>query len=399
MHKGEEEQPSTLRSGRVRVVSSDTANKRKLRKGSKNKVMTSEDNSDKELELENVENEFGDPFVSLEGLMEQIASLKEQIAARLDGKEAEENDKDSYLSLIQGLTAQVVDLKERLTNTSAKTTIPTYIFDPTVSMPSYDSAKMTPEAFIIEIEEHLAWKNVDKSMWLKLIARMFPKDSDIARWWRETKTSAVTWEQFKVVFAKYEESGQNKDKLLSKLFAKRQAHNDAFETFAWDINGIYRKINPKVNPSEVIERIINSALPELSVILRNHSFNSVAELIFKAREIINDLNNIRGSDAKPILRARATDPLPQKQTQSFDRYKHRYRAPWRNYNNGVSSSQKPKEPEPHSQADNSQGTDSSNASTSSANANKSRRPADNPRGPRETRACNYCKIVGHLAKD
>jgi hypothetical protein len=55
-------------------------------------------------------------------------------------------------------------------------------------------------------------------MWLLLASRMFAKDSDIARWWRETKSSIKTWDAFKTAFVNYEESGQGKDDRLTPNF-------------------------------------------------------------------------------------------------------------------------------------------------------------------------------------
>ena len=101
---------------------------------------------------------------------------------------------------------------------------------------------MTPDPFIIEVEELLIWKNANRQNWLFLVSRMLKKDSDISRWWRETKASVHSWDEFKAAFMKYEKSGQNKDDLLSKLFAKKQHISDAFETFAWDVNGHFRRI-------------------------------------------------------------------------------------------------------------------------------------------------------------
>jgi hypothetical protein len=271
--------------------------------------------------------------------------------------------------------------------------VPSYIFDPIVSIPCYDSTRMTPEAFLLEVEEHLTWKNADKSSWLLLVTRMFKKDSDISRWWRETKLCIKSWDEFKAAFMKYEQSGLSKDILFAQLFAKRQKLSEVFETFAWDVNGAYRKINPRVAPAEVIDRIVNSALPEIAVMLRNCTFSSVAELIFKAREIISDLNKGRLREGKPLLLARDSDSQGAERTRTFTR------KPW-NSNYARDNSDKDKEPskEQNSEQNKEAPGPSSKPPTNSTNYR------GNSTYNRQTRnlkdiSCFYCEKKGHVIKD
>jgi len=279
---------------------------------------------------------------------------------------------------------------------------PACILDPVTSVPTYDASKTTPMAFTLEIEEYLTWKNVDKNNWLLLVSRIFVKDSDIARWWRETKATVKTWDEFKIAFSNYESSGQSKDKLYSDLFAKRQNLSEAFETFAWDVSGLYRKIDPAIDVQNIIERIVNSALPELSVILRNFKYNSVAELVFKTREVIVDINKVRKVDGKSMLRAKSSDPVDIKPTSSYgNRFNQRK---WHNSkpsqsqnsqtrNSGEANSSEATKQQPESNS--SSNSSGSTSNPSSANQTQGRNKTDQ----KDDMVCFYCKKKGHVIKN
>ena len=303
-------------------------------------------------------------------------------------KLANANNSEHKLSVFESETEDEDDERENV-----NALIPTYIFDPLVSFPQYDSSKMTPAAFLIEVEEHLVWKKADKKTWLYMVTRMFKKDSDIARWWRETKPSVKSWSKFKAEFLKYEESGQSKDRLYSELYAKRQGLAEAFETFAWDVSGIYKKIDSTIQPNVIVERIVNSALPELSVILRSYTFNTVAELVFKAREVISDLNKVRAFERKTALRARASDPIASKPAHYADRpfqlnkNKHEYRHSRTFYG------------KPSTSKDNDTRVESEEQSSGLLASMSQEQQGSSKTVERETRSCLYCKKKGHLIKD
>jgi hypothetical protein len=286
---------------------------------------------------------------------------------------------------------------------------PTVILDSgsSVPIPKFDANKMTPESFLIEVEEYLAWKNASKETWIFLVSRMFAKDSDISRWWRETKQTVKTWDQFKESFLKYEKSGASKDELLAKLFATRQKLSDAFETFAWDVNGNYRKIDSAIPVSEVIQRILNSCLPEISVILRNFTYQSVAELIFKAREVIHDLNKVRSFEGKQALRSKSSDPVETRQQH----YNRNERRGWRKSEEFVQSRDREQTQtrETKEENSNSQGKDSQIPQQQSGLISSQQQQPDSApyrrtgvSGSQNTRkpiSCFYCHILGHKEAD
>jgi hypothetical protein len=273
-----------------------------------------------------------------------------------------------------------------------------------VPIPRFDANKMTPEAFLIEVEEYLAWKNASEETYVFLVSRMFAKDSDISRWWRETKQSVKTWDEFKLAFLNYEKSGASRDELLAKLFSTRQKLTDAFETFAWDVNGIYRKIDSKIAVTEVIQRILNSCLPEISVILRNSTYNSVADLIFKAREVIHDLNKVRNLEGKTAFRSKSTDPLESKPYHGRQGNDRRSRG-WRRQDDYAKSREQDKEAGSEEEK---QGNSNSKADIPQQQQQPKQDSGSQPRAgagssgylhKRRPISCFYCNVLGHKEAD
>jgi len=318
-------------------------------------------------------------------------------------------DMEALVIKLGELERVVIAQREELAETKAAIPhlAPSFVLDPVSSIPTYDSTKTTPAAFTLEIEEHLTWKNLDKDMWLLLVSRMFQKDSDVARWWRETKSSVKTWDEFKLAFANYEQSGQSKDKLYSELFAKRQGISEAFETtFAWDINGLYRKIDPATGIQLIIERIINASLAEIAVVLRNYSFKTVADLVFKAREVIADLNKVRKLEKKSMLRARSSDPIETKPPSNYQSYSRDSNKKWNdNSYKSESSSNQNSNQHANSQSSSTQQTQSvepkqsSQSSTSVQPQQSQSAPRKSDANRKEDRECFYCKKKGHVIKD
>jgi len=186
-----------------------------------------------------------------------------------------------------------------------------HVTDPTVPTPKYIPNKVSVASFIAEIEEYFIFRgiNADDAK-LVLVGHMLIKDSDIFRWWMDCKSGIKTWDEFKEAFRKYEGSCQSKDDLLAELFTRKQRFTEPFETFAWDISHLYKKIEPTVPQKEIVSRILNSCLPVVAIALRCFQFQTVGELINSARDVISDLNKIRKFERnKQLLRARQSDDV------------------------------------------------------------------------------------------
>jgi hypothetical protein len=249
---------------------------------------------------------------------------------------------------------------------------------------------MSPQHFITEVEEYLTWKGTRRDSWLLLVGRLFAKDSDISRWWRETKKNLIpnTWDEFKLEFVRYEESGFNKDELMTKLFSKQQKLHEAFETFAWDVNSAFTKINPQVTSREVQDRILNSCLPEISIVLRNYySFHTIGDMVHRARQVICDLNKVRAIQGKQLLRARASDPQTKLVSSGPSPSNFRWRrAPQQSSTTGNAESQSTS----GASAQNETARSEPSNTSSTQDAKKSQ-----PGG----KLCAYCKESGHFVKD
>lgn len=168
---------------------------------------------------------------------------------------------------------------------------------------------MTVLHYCQELKEYFALRKIPESQWLLLVGEGFPVESDTARWWRESKSDCIDFPDFIKMLDAYEGNEESNDKLMHALFQKRQKPDEPFETFAWDVCTLYRKINKSVDLADIISRILNSCLSELSVFLRHWNYRDISELNRRAREVIYDMNKVRRLKREPLLRARQSDPI------------------------------------------------------------------------------------------
>jgi len=251
-------------------------------------------------------------------------------------------------------------------------------------LPIFDPSKISPQSFINELEEYFTWKSCPQNTWLHLLARVFAKNTDVRFWWRESKSSCTEWNDFKVKFIKYHKSGANSDLLIQQLFLTKQKFSEAFETYCWKIKLQYTQIEPEARVTSIIERIINSCLPEISAHLRQTHCTSVIDLIIKGREIIFDLNKKRAAINQPLLRAKEADPPNyQPKSKPFQNGKKFYNSERSSSNSSSSSSQGSPEGQ-HSDP-------SASSSATSSNPQK----AESSQSPQRKDKCAYCKRLGH----
>jgi O-acetyl-ADP-ribose deacetylase (regulator of RNase III) len=378
------EEEKVLRSGRIRHLASVKSTKGKSKRshpvikvtppsdagsdtGSVYYNNSGSDSSDFGSEIKEEIINFED-FVSDFGRMAQVLAQDAQIAAL----EAQLVTAQAQIDAL--LQQNVVQIP--LNNVQIPAPPQPFIFDPAppIKIPVYNSATMTPPAFITTAEEYfLIRRTQSENTKLALITQMFLKDSDISRWWMETKREVSSWDEFKARFSDYENQGQSKDNLLTKLFSRKQKFSDPFETFCWDIYQGYRKIDPNVTQEQIIERIINSCIPEIAVMLRARTYITVSELICHSREMISDLNKIRRRGEKQLLlRAKQEDNVEE-------------------FNRNVKAKYFPAIAE--------QGTSQGRISVARQPA-ATERPSSSYQGQGQRSVeCYNCHKIGHLAKD
>jgi hypothetical protein len=285
---------------------------------------------------------------------------------------------------------------------------PTFSFDPTYSMPlpNYDPACMTPEHFVQEITEYFHLRHIPQQSWLLLVSRMFKVDSDIARWWRETRFQVHSWAEFLSQFFAYERAGQSKDNLSVKLYGKTQRIDEPFESFAWDLHALFRKIEPNVDTQLVISRILNACLPEIAVHLRQFSFTSINELNSKARAVIADVNRLRKLQQKQLLRARQSDPIGEVETSRVTKptsqFPYKTRDNWytRKSAQTINSPSIDKSSVSNSVSDISKSDNTPSSGETKRFSEKDNCDVTDPKGrrsdqPSSSRACFYCGNLGH----
>jgi hypothetical protein len=218
---------------------------------------------------------------------------------------------------IEDLMAQVAQLTAQIANLQVQAPAPAILpaqappqiiveQQPTVPLPRYDGSKMSVDNFLKEVEEYFVLKGTPDNAKVPLVGRMFDRDSEIKYWWEEVK-GTLTWAQFKAEFTAYEGIGQSKDALLKKLFEFRQSLDSPFEPFAWAVVTKYRRIDSQISLEAIRERISSSCVPEIAIHLRNYSATTLRDFIRDKIQIVYDLNLVRKSERKFLLRAKKTD--------------------------------------------------------------------------------------------
>ncbi|OXA42361.1 Activity-regulated cytoskeleton-associated protein [Folsomia candida] len=312
---------------------------------------------------------------------------------------------DSHTSLARDVTAlavrvNAIDTSQASTHTTTSTT-PTATGTvsgsgsgttsgrgpPTVSYlndsspkPKYNPSLMSPEFFLQELEEYFALRNIPQSNWLLLMGRIFPQDSELASWWIASKPTIKTWAECRAAFIYYQTSDMNADLLNKQLYSRTQRFHEAFETYAWEIRALFHKVNPKVTDDVVVDRILNSCLPEIGTGLSANNYKTVVDLVKGARNVILTINKMRSFERKPPLRIRQSDPIPDKKSS----YSVTGRAPHYTAHSETSSKSD------SASVTTSASGDSGSTSSSTAPANPGQRaPA------RSAATCGYCKKPGH----
>jgi len=209
-------------------------------------------------------------------------------------------------------------------------------------------------------------QNIPPNNALALIGRMFPFNSDAAFLWNAMRHSIHTWNDFQRAFLQYEGPGNSMDNLISKLYSMSQKVSDPFETYAWSIYTLMKKIDANAQEDVIIQRILNSALPEISAILRQSQIHTVSELVSKGREVVDDLNRIRIMQGRFTLRARASDTV----------------VPARN-----------------NRGDGGHVSGHSSNATAGSNQRSNQVQSSSTVNPHKDYECFYCKKMGHIKKD
>ncbi len=271
-------------------------------------------------------------------------------------------------------------------DSSQTTTNHVLLFDPLsgLSFPTYDHTCTSPDAFIHEVQEFLTLKQIPKSKWHMLVGRMLPAGSDILTWWKAKRISFRTWNDFRREFCHYESTESTHDLQLEKLYKRKQKYSEAFETYAWEIYKHFRKISATVSNETIIERIINSCIPELSVSLSQIKFHTVDEVISAGRVLIRNLNRIRTIEKKPLFRARQSDPMPFFSERKFTPH----------FTNAPENPPSPDSPVHQNAKPRYTPNPAHLKNSSSFPANKQTIPAHQPQ--RSSRFCTFCKRPGHL---
>ncbi|CAL8135609.1 unnamed protein product [Orchesella dallaii] len=284
-----------------------------------------------------MEAEFGDLKRVVEEFMDTTEDTTSKMQVKIDSisttQTAMQANQDIIKSAIETLTKAVEALAPVATtsksgsakstaSTSGGTKVPKATISPHIDatqgmpFPKYDPTTMTPPSFIFEMEEFLTLKGVSQASWHILVGRAFETSSDIALWWSAKRQTIISWKDFKAAFLSYENCEDSYDNMLQKLFLIKQKLDEPFETFSWKVHALMLRIDQQTEQHLIVDRILNSCLPELSNDLRQFQPNTVEDLVKFARVTISTVNKLRKFEGKPLLRARQTDPMPDTSTRN-----------------------------------------------------------------------------------
>jgi hypothetical protein len=132
-----------------------------------------------------------------------------------------------------------------------------------------------------------------------LLSPIFNQDPDQSLWWKRARMVAKSWETFKQHFRAFYGSDSDKCSALEKLLLRRQRDNESFQTFAFGMDLMYRKVHnlqSDVNVKEVLSFISERALPTLKPHLLAYQAKDLYELVLYGSKI--ELPQSAKSDAK-----------------------------------------------------------------------------------------------------
>jgi hypothetical protein len=111
-----------------------------------------------------------------------------------------------------------------------------------VPMPKFNPKLETAEHFLSELEVYMRRKRSPPENWTLMLSPIFNQDSDQSLWWKRARMVAKSWETFKQHFRAFYWSDSDKCSALEKLLLRRQRDNESFQTFAFEMDLMYRKI-------------------------------------------------------------------------------------------------------------------------------------------------------------
>jgi hypothetical protein len=135
-----------------------------------------------------------------------------------------------------------------------------------IPMPKFNSKLETAEHFLSELEMYMRRKRCPPEDWTLMLSPIFNQDPDQSLWWKRARMVAKTWELFKEHFRAFYGSESDRCSALEKLLLRRQRENETFQTFAFEMDLMYRKVynlSSDVNVKEVLTFISERALPTL----------------------------------------------------------------------------------------------------------------------------------------
>jgi hypothetical protein len=171
-----------------------------------------------------------------------------------------------------------------------------------VPMPKFNPKLETAEHFLSELEVYMRRKRSPPEDWTLMLSPIFNQDPDQSLWGKRARMVAKSWETFKQHFRAFYGSDSDKCSALEKLLLRRQRDNESFQTFAFEMDLMYRKVHnlsSDLNVKEVLSFISERALPTLKPHLLAYQAKDLYELVLYGSKI--EIPQSANSDAKKTI--------------------------------------------------------------------------------------------------
>ena len=150
-----------------------------------------------------------------------------------------------------------------------------------IPVPKFKPKLETAEHFLKEVEHYLRRKKHLPEDWLLVLPSIFNQEKSQSLWWHRTKLIVNTWDEFKEEFKKMYGSETQRLHNFELLLKRRQKESESFQTFALEMEMVYRKLHPNstVRNEEILNFISERSLPYLKPHLLASKSNTLIDLI------------------------------------------------------------------------------------------------------------------------
>jgi hypothetical protein len=151
-----------------------------------------------------------------------------------------------------------------------------------IPLPKFDPKLDTAENFLSELEVYMRRKRIPLEDWVLMLSPIFNHNPKQILWWRRTRMVVKSWSDFVNHFRGFFASRSEMHSSLENLLTRRQQTSASFETFAFEMDLMYRKVynlHNEDNSKEILSFIAERSLPQLKPHLLACNATDIYELV------------------------------------------------------------------------------------------------------------------------